>query len=133
MGWMMGTDAKFKIERKEARTMVVVPADGPAGAAGSGWVWWPEKNDLVIAAPYPPVADAIIAALDGKAPSAVDHPLVQELKKPEGTFEPVSVAFVDTAGCPDIPAGADDLSEESLRISASIGSMSGRVSTPMRS
>jgi hypothetical protein len=105
MGWLMGTDAKYKIERKEARTMVAVPtagSNGPAGAASSGWVWWPEKNDLVIGAPFPAAADAIIAALDGKAPSAVDHPLVQELKKPEATFEPVSVAFVDTAGCPDI-------------------------------
>ena len=107
MGWLMGTDAKYKIERKEARTMVVVPlgeAGAPAGAANSGWFWWPEKNDLVIGAPYPAGADSIIAALDGKVPSAVDHPVVQELKKTEGTFEPVGVAFFDMAGCPDLPA-----------------------------
>ena len=75
----------------------------PAAAAKASWVWWPEKNDLVIGAAYPAAADAIIAAIDGKAPSAVDHPIAQELRKPEGTFEPAGVAFVDTDGCPDLP------------------------------
>ncbi len=115
MGWLMGTEAKYKIERKEARTMVVVPPGGagaPAGAANSGWVWWPEKNDLVVGAPYPSGADAIIAALDGKTPSAVDHPVVVELKKPEGTFEPVGVAFFDMAICPDLPAAVTTLPRE---------------------
>ena len=42
MGWMMGPDAKPKTERKEGRTVVVVPATGakaPAAAllqVGSG-------------------------------------------------------------------------------------------------
>ena len=54
--------------------------------------------------PYPAVADAIISALDGKAPSAVDHPIAQELRKATGTFQPVCVAFADTAGCPVMPA-----------------------------
>ena len=103
MGWLMGTDAKFKTERKEARTVVVVPFGGPAAAAKGSWVWWPEKNDLVIGVSYPGVSDTIIAALDGKAQCADDHPIVQELKKPEGTFQPTGVAFVDTAGCPDLP------------------------------
>jgi hypothetical protein len=132
MGWLMGTDTKYKVERKEARTMVAVPAGGTtppaggetapaggarllAGGASWGWAWWPEKNDLVIGAPYPAATDAIIAALDGKTPSAVDHPVVQELKKPEGTFEPVAVGFVDTAGCPDLPAGLTTLLKEISR------------------
>ena len=57
MGWMMGTDAKYKIERKEAHgpwwLFPLRGPNGPAGAANSGWVWWPEKNDLVIASPVP--------------------------------------------------------------------------------
>ena len=105
MGWLMGPDVKVKPERRQDRTVVVVPiasASGAAGAVNPSWVWWPEKNDLVVGTAYPAGADAIIAALDGKAPSAAELALTQELKKPEGTFEPVAVAFVDTAGCPDI-------------------------------
>ena len=99
VGWMMGADAKPKTERKEGRTVVVVPAVG----ISPSWVWWPEKNDLVLGVPYPRVSDTIIAALDGKAPSAVEHPIAQELRKREGSFEPVGIAFVDVAACPVLP------------------------------
>ena len=70
--------------------------------------------------PYPAGADAIIAALDGKAPAPSITLLSQELKKPEGTFEPVCVAFVDTAGCPDLPTKVTDLSYVALEGRAGI-------------
>jgi hypothetical protein len=107
MGWMMGGQ-KPKIERKDGgRTIVVVPlksAQAKAPEAAANWAWWPEKNDLVISVPFAFQADRIIAAIDGKAPSAVNHPIAQELRKAEGSFEPVCIAFVDVANRPNIPA-----------------------------
>ncbi len=50
MGWLMG-DVKPKIEQKSARTVIVVPgaaAKGAAGGVDTGWVWWAEKDDLVV-------------------------------------------------------------------------------------
>jgi hypothetical protein len=104
VGWLMGPSPKFKTERKEGRTVVVLPYASAKPSPGTGkasWVWWPEKNDLVIGDAYPACADATTAALDGKTPSAVDHPVAQELRKTEGTFEPVCVAFIDPSACPE--------------------------------
>ena len=56
------------------------------------WAWWPEKNDLVICMPQTSV-DVTLDVLDGKAPSAADHPRVTALSKPEGTFQPLMLAF----------------------------------------
>jgi hypothetical protein len=106
MGWVMG-EAKPKIESKDGRTMIVVPA--PAATKSSsgldpGWVWWAEKNDLVVGFLSPNAAAAITAAIDGKTPSAIEHPRVQELAKPEGKFQPICVAFAETGSCPENPA-----------------------------
>ena len=78
---------------------MVVPAAGGQANAGdaSGWVWWAEKDDLVVGFHGSGSADAIIAALDGKTPSAVEHELVKELAKREGKFEPVCFGFADPA------------------------------------
>jgi len=101
VGSFMGVEAKPKIERKSGRVMVVVPPEEGA-PADSGWIWWPEKDDLVIG--FFQTSDTPIpSVLDGKTPSALEHPLVAELKKPDGAFTPVLTAFVDPAGC---PAGA---------------------------
>jgi hypothetical protein len=100
MGWLMGTEAKPKIEFREGRPIVFVPF---AATPNLGWAWWAEKNDLVVASRFPVGAEMTLATLDGKNPSALDHPIVQELSKPEGTFQPVYMAFIDTAGCPDMP------------------------------
>ncbi len=120
MGWMMG-DVKPKIDRSTGRTMVIVPgaapaaapaagAAAPAAATGSpGWNWWAEKDDLAISFPGRSSADGIIAALDGKTPSAVEHPLVQAISQPEGGFQPVCFAFADTANCPAIPGRLTEL------------------------
>ncbi|MFI5459946.1 MAG: hypothetical protein ACHRXM_31385 [Isosphaerales bacterium] len=106
MGWMMGIDAKPKIAEKGGRTLIVVPAAGARTSTSTndpGWVWWAEKNDLVVGFIHPTSADAIIAALDGKSQSAFEHPQVQQLAKPEGRFQPVCIAFADMANCPEMP------------------------------
>ena len=100
IGTLMGPEPKPRIERKAGRVLVVVPR-GPA--ADGGWVWWPEKEDLVIGFMQPSNSDAIIAALDGKAPSAADHAILKELARPEGSFVPLMTAILDPTAAPAEP------------------------------
>ena len=107
LGSVMGNDVRPRIERKEGRPLVVVPHVPPPGSAAgkpTDWAWWPEKDqDLVICEQYPAGADAVLAAIDGKAPSAAAHPIVQELSKPERDFDPVCIAFLEVANAPKVP------------------------------
>jgi hypothetical protein len=94
---------KPRLEKPKGRTIVVLPNSRPDGATevkNEGDSWWAEKDDLVLCSPYPAGVDRVFDALDGKVPSAVDHPIVQELARKDGTFEPAGIAFVDAAGCP---------------------------------
>src|SRR5262249_3853600 len=96
MGMMMGSNVTHKGVPKDGRALIVVPhtaADTLKIPGSEGWVWWAEKDDLVVGFTYPTSADAIIACLDGKTSSALEHQQVQELAKPEGKFQPVCVAF----------------------------------------
>ena len=99
LGTLMGPEAKPKIERKEGRVLVVVP-DGTVPE--DGFVWWPEKNDLVVGF-MQPQAETIIAVLDGKVPSAADHAALSELAKPEGGFAPLLRLLIDPATIPATP------------------------------
>ncbi len=92
MGMLMGADAKPKIERKAGRVLVAVPTGSTADA---GWAWWPEKDDLIIGFMQPSSSDAIISVIDGKTPSAADHPVLKDLAKQEGSFLPLMKAVVD--------------------------------------
>ena len=58
-------------------------------------VWWLENGDLVLAGKS--IVDEIMAVVDGKEQSAVDHPFRVELKKPERGFQPAGIGFVDMA------------------------------------
>ncbi len=71
----MGT-ASPKIEQKGAAHADCRTGGGPSfwQRSHGGWAWWAEQTDLVVAFPAPAGADAIIAAIDGKAPSALEHP-----------------------------------------------------------
>jgi hypothetical protein len=95
LGMMMGADAKAKIDRKAGRPLVVVSTGQPE----SGWAWWSEKNDLVICQPHNS-ADLTMDVIDGKVPSAASDPRVTTLSKPEGTFLPLMLAFLDPAAGP---------------------------------
>ncbi|MGC8639844.1 MAG: hypothetical protein ACP5XB_08225 [Isosphaeraceae bacterium] len=90
MGMLMGSD-KPKIERRGDRPLIMLTntAGQPSG------VWWTEKDDLVLGGKGTADADAIIAALDGKTPSAAEHPVLSELSKPEGSFVPLLTLFLD--------------------------------------
>jgi hypothetical protein len=101
LGMLMG-DAKPRIDRKSGRVLVVVPS-GPSPEAA--WVWWPEKEDLVIG---PSIGDveAMLGVIDGKTPSALDHAVIKELARTEGTFTPLMTALVDCAAPPEISGPA---------------------------
>ncbi len=104
MGRLLGAitmQGRPRLETREGRTLAVyAPPSGTNGAHETAGCWWIEKEDLVLCAPYPSTPDKVIGALDGKVPSAVDHPFLQELARKDGTFEPMSIAFLDAAGCP---------------------------------
>jgi hypothetical protein len=103
MGWLMRGAPRPKIETKDGRQLIVVapPAAQTQPAPGTGWAWWAEKDDLVVGLMSPGSAEAIIATLDGKMPSAVEHEHIKELGKRDGTFEPVCFGFADPAGAPE--------------------------------
>ena len=103
MGMMMAAEPRPKIERKAGRVLIAVPR---GSAADAGWTWWPEKNDLVVGFVQSSDADAIIASLDGKSESASGLPLLSELSKADGSFEPILTAFVDPSTCPAEPKTA---------------------------
>ena len=105
MGWIMGSVKPRIDSSREGRSLIIVAPAVAKGSAPStaGWVWWAEKNDLVVGFTQGS-ADAIIAALDGKAPAAVQHDLIKELSKPTGKFEPVCIGFVDPAAATGAPA-----------------------------
>ena len=98
MGSFMSAEAKPKIERKGSRVMVVVPPKQPKKAvADQGWVWWPEKDDLVIGLFQPSDADSVHAALDGQSPSVEGFEPIADLSKTEDGFAPVLTAWFDPA------------------------------------
>ena len=96
MGWLMAA-SKPRVEARAGRDLVLVPEGGADAkpTEGVGWTWWAEKEDLVVGFLDAKSADATIAVLDGKAPSAVDHPLLKELAASQDKFEPVCFGFID--------------------------------------
>ncbi len=99
------TGGRAQLDKRAGRTLVVVPLlrPGAAEVKEQAKVWWAEKDDLVISFVYPWGPDAVIAALDGKVPSAVDHPLIKEMFRREASLEPVGIAFLDFEHIPDAP------------------------------
>jgi hypothetical protein len=96
---MMGR--RPQIDRKGDR--VLVRPTNPDGHPTD--FWWTEGDDLVLGASGAGDAGAYIAALEGKAPSAAEHPVLSEITKPSGSFVPLMAAFVDPAALPPPPAG----------------------------
>ncbi len=82
-------DAEEKAEagsvQKAGRTLHRFARDG---------VWWAEKGDLILT--QASKADEILEVLDGRQPSALDHPLRALLTKAEQSFELVASGFLDS-------------------------------------
>jgi prepilin-type processing-associated H-X9-DG protein len=69
--------------------------------------WWFEKNDLVLCPVSAKNADVILETLDGKRPSASNHPTRAALAKADKGFEPVLVAFAEGSDWPGAKDGSD--------------------------
>ncbi len=106
-------DTKPKTERRGSRT-VNIKVEGPSTSA-----WWAEGDDLVMLSFADTSYNDVVAAIDGKAPSATTHPIRAELAKPEGGVDPVILAFLDFAKIP-IPeaakVGLDNLKRIDYRV-----------------
>ncbi len=91
----------------------IKPVEKPGGrkvqvldtAPGKAMAWWVEGDDLVVSLVSASGVDAIVATLDGREPSAVDHPTRLALKQGEDApgFEPVGLAFFEMAALPPLP------------------------------
>jgi len=101
-----GEGARHRVKRveKPGGRAVRVLGDSPPSVLS----WWAEGADLVVSLVAPTGVDAIIAALDGREPSAVDQPTRAALRKGDDApgFEPVGLAFFDMAALPAMPREA---------------------------
>ncbi len=88
--------------------------DGPGGRKlkvlkaddETSFAWWTEGDDLAISLIEAKYCDAMIAALEGRQPNAVEHPIRKELAATVDGFEPVGLAFFDARALPEMPAEA---------------------------
>ncbi len=73
--------------------------------------WWSEGDDLVVSLVSPTGPDAIIDALEGRAPNAIAHPNRKALLRSEDSsgYEPVGLAYFDMAALPTLPPLATGL------------------------
>jgi prepilin-type processing-associated H-X9-DG protein len=94
------------VEKPGGRTVQVLEQ-----TPGRATAWWSEGDDLVVSLVSSSGVDAILGALDGREPSAVDHPTRLALKKGEDAsgFDPVGLAFFDMAALPPLPREAAGL------------------------
>jgi hypothetical protein len=100
IGTMMGASPKLQVVKKGTRTVVIVPR-----ASGTPWAWWTEGNDVVMVV-NPDDAELIGDTLDGKVPSAVEHPLRVAAARAESGFVPSLIMFIDPAAAPNWPGVA---------------------------
>jgi len=79
--------------------------------------WWAEGDDLVVSLVSPSGPDAIIAAVEGREPNAVEHPnrvaLVRSNDAPG--FVPVGLACFDMAALPSLPREAVALGLDGIK------------------
>jgi hypothetical protein len=94
-------EAIKKLTGAGGRKLTVLEVDDETSFA-----WWIEGDDLAISLMDVKYSEAMIAALDGKQPNAVDHPFRKELLAPDNGFEPVGLAFFDARALPEMPPEA---------------------------
>jgi hypothetical protein len=92
-------EGKAKQVAQRDRTLVVMPG----AVQKESWVWWTEQDDLVLVLEKSPTLDIVLDVLDGRRPSAVEHPIRAKLIQTESGFTPVALAFFDAANAPPAP------------------------------
>ena len=80
---------------------------------GAEGVWWVEKGNLILTGQSR--VDEILAVIDGRKPSALDHPLRTELARAENGFEPAAVGFLDMAVVAPLSTGMMGLGLDGLK------------------
>ncbi len=102
LGDSMSGNGAPSLEKRLGRTFVIIPPLKPSATnpKEGGEAWWAEGDDLIICGLYPSAIDKAVAAIDGKIPSAVDHPIVQELSKKDGRFVPDGFLYLDSEHAP---------------------------------
>ena len=95
--------SKAQAVKKGTRSVVSV-----AGKSNT-WTWWAEGNDVVFDLGSPEEIDPILDTLDGKRPSAVEHPMRVELARDESGFVPVGLLFFDPSAGTSINASYQEL------------------------
>jgi hypothetical protein len=98
----------FSFAKSEGRARQIVQRDRtlvvmPGAVQKESWVWWTEQEDLVLILKKSPSVDIVLDVLDGRRPSAVEHPIRAKLIQPESGFTPVALAFLDAANVPPAP------------------------------
>ncbi|WP_165251037.1 DUF1559 domain-containing protein [Paludisphaera soli] len=101
------------LPRLDGPAAKTIERDGRTIHALNEFSWWVEKDDLIFA--DADGVDAVLATLDGKAPSALDHPLRGALTKADGDFEPVAHGFVDMAALPPPPPDVAKLGLDGIK------------------
>jgi prepilin-type processing-associated H-X9-DG protein len=81
--------------RKAGRTIYSLGKDG---------VWWFEKGDFVLTGADK--FDEVIDVLDGKRPSALEHPLRTSMAKADKDFDVAARGFLDVSALPPLPPPA---------------------------
>ncbi|MFI5460254.1 MAG: DUF1559 domain-containing protein [Isosphaerales bacterium] len=99
-------------DRPDGRKLQVL-----SGPPAGNLAWWAEGDDLVVSLVSPSGPDAIIAAVEGREPNAVEHPnrvaLVRSDLAPG--FVPVGLAFFDMAALPSLPRDAVGLGLDGIK------------------
>ena len=76
-------------------------------------VWWAEKNDVIITDEA--AFETIVGVIDGKQPSAANHPLRQSLTQRRDDMETAAYGFVDMAGLPALPENPKKIGLDGLK------------------
>ncbi len=105
-------NGRVTVKKARGRTLHAQPT-GP----DQSFAWWAEGDDLVISLVSPTGPDAMMAALDGDEPSAIDHPARADLKKSADApgFVPVGFAFFEMTALPRLPKEAVALGLDGIK------------------
>ncbi len=98
------------LEKPGGRTLNVV-----GDVRAPSLAWWVEGDDIALSLIAAGGAEAMMEALDGRRPNAVEHPVRVELTREEAGFVPVGRAFFDTKVLPALPPQAVKLGLDKVR------------------
>ncbi len=102
---------KAESATKPGDRKVIVVSD----PSGSGFSWWSEGDDLAFSIVMPKGADAMIDALDGRRPNALENPGRRELAGRVDGFEPIGLGYFDMAALPQLPPQAASLGLDKIK------------------